>query len=229
MRRRVVAPMRTLLAAAVLAGTAATGAAAQVPFTGQTLACFSSTMGGCTPNIGANFVPYGPNTVLAPNTTGRLAFTNNAFSFSVPLGTTVPFTLGWFGTVNRTSGPVFNIPNPTWFSLAVALTNPVTHTSTFLALATGQLVPHNSPLNPSVTVDFAPFSPTNNASTPWLPFNGGTYKIQVLGTSLNSDQINQPLTGLATVTPEPFTTLLFGTGLGGLALLRRRRRKNDDA
>ena len=89
--RRAVAALRPLLAAALLAGTAATGANAQiVPFSGQTMACFSSTLGGCTPTVGAFQSYYGNNTVT--DLTGRVHFNTTALSFGVPRGTTVPFS-----------------------------------------------------------------------------------------------------------------------------------------
>jgi len=193
---------------AALVGTAATTANAQIiPFTGTTMACFSATL-GCTPTSSS-----------ATDLSGKIVFNGTSFNFGVPNGTTVPFQLGSFN-VGNTRFPVFPINE--FFTLAVNLTNPITGTNTFQALAFGALVGKNGGAQLHLTFSGPGLNSTSGGSIP-----GGSYMLTALDNSYFSDMNNQALNGTATatVTPEPLSMTLFGTGLTGLAFLRRRRKK----
>ncbi len=232
--KRVVAGLGA--AAALSLGVAAPGAAQLVPFQGTTQACFYfSPATTCTPVTSNTFVGSTYNaaninggnlttTVSAPG--GLLYFTNGSFSFNVSSPGSQQFQLGMFS---------FGVTNPVsivnaFFVLAVNLTSPTTGQTVFTSTVTGQLkglVSQNGV--GSVVVDFNPSGPGLNwTSAPVALPGGGTYTLSALGGNFFSDKLNQPLMGVATVTPEPVSMMLFGTGLGGLALLRRRRKKTPE-
>jgi len=223
--------MRPLIVGAVLVGAAATGAEAQiVPFAGQTLACFSATAGGCTPTTGSFNSFYGNNTVT--DLTGRIHFNTVPVSFTAMMGgPPVSYLMGKLSTGTQFS-PGVPVPLDEYFTLAVALTNPPpAATSTFQGLVTGFLTFKGDPANPTVVLSFT--GPGLNSTSGPHPISGGSYTLTANGGLYNSDTNYQPVTGTAsvaaTVTPEPVSMMLFGTGLGGLALLRRRRKKTAES
>lgn len=221
--------MRPLVVGALLVGAAATGASAQIPFLGTTQACFfASPATTCTPSTNnppitsAFFLANVNNpTMTVTNGLNTLFFTNQNFGFTVPgPGASHTFQIGAF-SFNATN-PVQTLTNQ-FFVLSVLLSQPGGANPVYQALVTGKLQGFQAQNGtPGVTVTFNP--PTQGP----FAFNGGTYSLSVAGGSFYSDALNQPIYATATVTPEPVTMTLFGTGLGGLALLRRRRKKNAD-
>lgn len=223
-------------AAALLLGGAAPGSAQLVPFQGTTQACFFfSPATTCTPATSTSFSGStwlhnninGGNlstTVQAPG--GNLLwFTNGNFSFSVNQPGSQQFQLGKFS---------FNSTNPVsivnaFFVLAVHLTAPSSNTTVFSSTITGKLKGFKAQNGVgAIQVDFDPSGVGSNWTSAPIALPGGKYTLTAIGGTYFSDAINQPVLGVATVTPEPVTMTLFGTGLGGLALLRRRRRKTAE-
>lgn len=221
--------MRPLIVGALLVGAAATGASAQlVPFQGTTQACFfNSPATTCTPSTNtppitsafflANINNPGMTVTNGHNT---LFFTNQNFAFTTTNPGTHTFQIGAF-SFNATN-PVQTLTNQ-FFVLSVLLTQPGANNPMYQATVTGKLQGFQAQNGTGgITVSFNP-----STQGPYA-FNGGRFTLAVNGGTYFSDALNQPLYATATVTPEPVTMTLFGTGLGGLALLRRRRKKNAD-
>ncbi len=213
-------------AVALMLGGAAPGSAQLVPFQGQSLACFSYTLGGCTPTAGVFFSPLGNNVVTDP--TGKLHFQTTTFNFTMGKGTT------FFNVGNWSPDPAKPIPSPftinEYFTLALALTQPGSNNSVFYATATGKLTFWQDPNNPlGVTIDFDPSGPGVNWTNGPYPNNGLPYSLTAIGNNYPTDIFKSPMQAAATVTPEPVSSMLFGTGLGMLALIRRRRKKNAES
>ncbi len=212
-------------AAALILGGAGPGSAQLVPFQGQSLACFSATLGGCTPTAGVFFSPLGNNVVTDP--TGKLHFQTQSFSFSMGKGTQLFAVGNWSPDPAKPNPSPFNINE--YFTLALALTQPGTNNSVFYATATGKLTFWQDPNNPlGVIIDFDPSGPGFNWTNGPYPNNGLPYSLTAIGSNYPTDIFKSPMMAAATVTPEPVSTMLFGTGLAGLAFVRRRRRKNPE-
>ncbi len=220
--------MRPLLVGAVLVGAAATGASAQVPFAGTTQACFyASPATTCTPSTNtppitsAYFLTHVNNPAMTvTNGHNTLFFTNQNFAFTTTNPGSHTFQIGAF-SFNATN-PVQTLTNQ-FFVLSVLLAQPGVNNPMYAAQITGKLQGFNAQNGtPGITVSFNP-----STQGPYT-FPGGSFKLSVQGGSFFSDALNQPIYATATVTPEPVTMTLFGTGLGGLALLRRRRKKNAE-
>ncbi len=215
-------------------GVAAPGSAQLVPFQGTTQACFYySPATTCTPVTSTPYVgnAYGAANIngghlstTVEDSKGVIWFTNGNFSFNVNAPGSQNFQLGLFSLNSKT--PTTTFVNA-FFVLAVNLTKPGTNSTVFHSLITGKLkglVAQNGV--GAISVNFNQGTgPGMNWTSPPIAFNGGTYTLTAHGGQYFSDEFNQPLIGTATVTPEPVTMTLFGTGLGGLALLRRRRKK----
>lgn len=213
--------VRPLLVGAFLVGAAASSVTAQVPFLGSTKACFYRFPATTCAPAWSTTIPSGfwatnltnpGQTVQAPF--APLFFMNENLSFMAPLGTT-QFKLGEFSFGGGV--PVLDA----FFLLEVTLSQPGTNTLPYTAHVTGALAGHTGT---PVTVDFNPSAPGLDWTQGPFTFVGGTYAVTALGSSYNPDEINQPLYGVATVTPEPGVITLLGTGLAGLAAALRRRR-----
>jgi len=221
--------MRPLLVGAFLVGAAATGASAQlVPFQGTTQACFfASPAVTCTPTTNnppitsAFFLANVNNpTQTVTNGLNTLFFTNQTFAFTTTNPGQHTFQIGAF-SFNATN-PVQTLTNQ-FFVLSVLLTQPGAVNPFYQAQITGKLQGFQAQGGVGgVNVTFNP-----STAGPFT-FNGGKFTLSVAGGAFFSDALNQPIYATATVTPEPVTMTLFGTGLGGLALLRRRRKKNAE-
>ena len=222
----------------LMLGAAAPGSAQLVPFQGTTQACFYyAPATTCTPATSTPYVgnAYGAATINGGNLSttvedskGVIWFTNGNFAFNVNTPGSQNFQLGMFSINSKT--PTTSFVNA-FFVLAVNLTQPGTNQTVFKSLITGQLkglaAQHGVG---GVAINFNQgVGPGMNWTSPPIPLaSGGTYTLTAQGGNYFSDVMNQPLLGTATVTPEPVTMTLFGTGLGGLALLRRRRKKKAE-
>ncbi len=213
-------------AAALALGGAAPGWAQLVPFQGQSLACFSYTLGGCTPTTGGFNQYIGNNVVTDP--TGKLNFQTQSFSFTMGKGTQL-FTVGnWSPAPAKPNPSPFNISE--YFTLVLALTQPGANNSVFYASATGKLTFWQDPNNPlGVILDFDPSGPGVNWTNGPYANNGLPYTLTAIGNNYPTDIFKSPMQAAATVTPEPISSTLFGTGLLGLAFVRRRRKKKAES
>ncbi len=218
-------------------GAAVPGSAQLVPFQGTTQACFYySPATTCTPVTSTPYVgnTYGQTNINGGNLSttvedskGVLWFTNGLFSFNVNQPGSQNFQLGMFSINSKT--PTTTIVNA-FFVLAVNLTKPGTNTTLFHSIITGRLKGLDAQNGVgAITVNFNQGTgPGMNWTSAPIAIAGGTYTLTAVGGQYFSDVLNQPLVGTATVTPEPVTMTLFGTGLGGLAFLRRRRKKQPE-
>ena len=199
---------RLFTAAVLCLGLALAGAqqaeAEPVFFSGFTAGCFGP---GCTPVTGVSTFP-------AAN---GIMYTSSTFS-----GTTTDGVLTIDGANNFGTFQVGNL-NPfdytgTSFSLLITFIDPVANQNLFTALLNGAVV---MPLN-AANVDIL-FDPT-----PQVFGSGNTYSVRV--NSIIDLPIEQQVTlggelaVPAQAVPEPITMVLFGTGLAGLGVARRRRR-----
>ena len=206
---------RPPLVAAVIAAVAALGAttadAQTVFFSGYTNGCF-----GCgTPTQDAG---------LQDASVGNLTFENALFE-----GSTVDGFLGIgsnanaagvqdlqnFGGLYLGSG-AFNY-NGQAFSLLVSLIEPGTHSELYTIALSGRI---SATAGGGVKFDF-----DNNLRAFTIDDRG--YRMYVDDVTV-FDGEDAPITGGFYATPEPVSLALMGTGLLGLAVVRRRRRKHDE-
>lgn len=207
-------------------GGAAPGSAQLVTFQGYSMACFSATLGGCTPTQGVFNNILGPNVVTDPY--GKLRFQTLSFNFTMGLGSHL-FNVGNWSADNA-------LPNPSpfilseYFTLALVLSQPGINNSVFQSTVTGKLTYYHDPNNPlGAIIDFDPLGVSPNWTNGPYPSNGGPYFLTALGNNYPSDIFKSPMQAQATLTPEPISMTLFGTGLAGLAFVRRRRKKNPES
>lgn len=189
---------------------APSGADAQagVLFTGTTQGCFGA---GCTP--------------VANTNTGGLFFSGGTFN-----GVTNSFgfyadgnNLGQF-TLATTQG-VYSTP----FTLQFTFTSPTNGQQLFTASVLGEVLVTG---NGSAVITYT--NPGSLAS-PIIWFDGPTSDYGVWVHNSTSVQAGQESTGYidggftASTVPEPMSMILMGTGLAGLAVVRRRRQKLEQA
>jgi hypothetical protein len=206
-------PSRLRYLAAAVALGAASPAAAQINFAGNTTYAFNGGVLGSTATVGG------------------LTVTNTGFNVTtVPiLGNLSLASVGGignnFGAISLTGAPTFynNVP----FQLLLAFSSPTTANQTFFATVFGIV---QSAANGGVNFTFSPTTINN------IPFTSGaqtgTYSLTVNNVSVTPGQVNAQFTGsiLATTnppvtsTPEPATLAMLAPGvIGALGFMRRRR------
>jgi hypothetical protein len=197
-------------------------ARAQVVVAGDAQGCFGL---GCTPmdshaiNVDGVWLRYGSGSTLdfqGVTSDGVLAIDGSTAT-------------GNFGVLNLATKPLnawINVP----FTLSLGYINPATTTALFAAIITGYI--SSTPTGDVVAV-FSPPSVTNR----FFDYRSGLtgdLTVTPYSVTVPYDQ-NGPITGLiqvsntvpTTVTPEPVTVLMLGSGLVGIAVVRRRRRATE--
>jgi hypothetical protein len=213
--------MQLVGVALVALGVLVDDAQAQVFVTGDAQGCFGL---GCTPLDSDGVDASGVWLSYASNPTfdfqgitagGFLAINNE--------GTSATGNFGLLSVGTTSAGTVINVP----FTLSLGFINPTTASSVFSAVITGYIA---SSLSGGVVAFFNPPSVTNPF---YDAFSGlsGDLTVTPLPATLPSGGTSQ-ITGYvqvsntvpSTVTPEPVTVVMLGSGLLGLAVARRRRK-----
>jgi len=206
----------TLIAAAI---AAAPVTAQEIRFQGEARGCFGI---GCTPvsSAGVDFLNYTGQTFDGMTRNGRLSLTFGFFTWDAFKGIDLvdsPFTLFLAFT-----NPTGIRPDPVFSGGAEGLIIRGRLFGRTIGLSTTQLV-----FEPNVrTFTFTGGQP-NQSGEFTLALND-TY-ISANGRSYIEADIYDAHTTPATVTPEPMTVILLGSGLAGVAAARRRRKQQEQA
>ena len=191
---------------------AAAPASAQVRFSGSSLGCFGLD---CTPGTSAK--------------TGFLNFTGMSFDEQTRNDGHVQFMLGYFSW-DAFIGETY-IDSP--FTLFLAFTNPTGIYPDPVYYGNAEGVYIRGKLNGAWTATSSlqlTFEPNQReyAFTGGDPDRPGEFTLTLNNMNINPD--NRHIIGTvtnATVTPEPMSMILMGSGLAGLAAARRRRKRQS--
>jgi hypothetical protein len=214
--------VRLAAAAALLVlGAYADGAQAQSLIAGTAKGCFGAD---CTPVDNHRFHVDGVWLKYFSSTT--LDFEGITTGGFLPINGYRGYQTGNFGVLSlgpTSPGTVINIP----FTLSLGIINPDAPNTIFSAILTGYVT---SLMNGGVLALFTPPSVTT-AFTDLANGIDGSIKVTPFGVTVPSNGLGM-ITGQvqvsnltpSTVTPEPVSIVLLGTGLLALALVQRRRR-----
>jgi hypothetical protein len=205
-----------LLAAAAALSALAMAAPAQA-------AVVTSISGGTTYNFGTTSVfTAGPETV-APGITWSSTTGNSVYGYTSSYG--LNGNGFWDGVAFSYIG--LNVPTGV---MTIAFANPVTSVGSFLNYATGYgpatISVYDASHSLIESLDLSISTPGATDAGSFFGFAEGTADISYI-TYSNAYIVasNLVVNGVASSVPEPITLSLFGAGLAGAALMRRRRKQ----